>query len=62
MRMKEGSSMNRRFVVKRKKPGEFCYEQLPWKATNGVICSDFKTSKQATKGADRMNRELDGKN
>lgn len=45
------------FRVERKKPGEFCYLSLPWKATNGVVCLDAQTVREACRRADRANQE-----
>ena len=45
------------FTVKRKGPDEFCAESLPWKATNGTVCSDARTREEAVATAQSLNLE-----
>ena len=45
------------FRVVRKHPGEWCYDSLPWKATNNVVCVDSKTILQTCRSAYRLNLE-----
>ena len=49
--------MINRFVAVRKEPNDFCAESLPWKATNGRVCSDARTEVEAQAMADSLNRE-----
>jgi len=48
------------WYAKRKECGEFVEKSFPWKATNGHVCSDFKTEKEAQKFADSRNENNHG--
>ena len=45
------------FEAVRKDPDEFLAKVRPWKATNGVVCSDHTTKEEAVEAAERMNRQ-----
>jgi len=45
------------WYAKRKECGEPVEKSYPWKATNGYVCSDFETKKEAEKFADKENKD-----
>ena len=48
--------MRNTWQVVKKNPDEFCAKSLPWKLTNGIICSDHPTEAAAM---DALNRQRD---
>ena len=49
------------FKAVKKAPDEFCAKSMPWKSTNGVVCSDHYTQEDAEKEAQRQNRIRKGR-
>ena len=47
----------RKFIAVKKLPDEFCAKSMTWKATNGVVCHDCYTQKEAERSANQMNVE-----
>ena len=45
------------WYAKRKEFGELIEKSHPWKATNGYVCSDFETEKEAQEFADKENKD-----
>ncbi len=44
-----------KWIAVKKEPGDFAMT-FPWKATNGAVCSDHKTEKQAEKACKEANK------